>query len=152
MSEPPRERAAGTMELVIGNDAAQIARVSEAMDCLAAEHGIAPTPLVQLQVALDEMVSNVIKYAWPQGGCHTLQVRIEVALGQVRIDISDDGRPFDPRDAPVPQTPLPGQRPRPGGLGVHMVRQFMDRFEYVRIDTVNRLTMIKRCDTDNTEP
>jgi hypothetical protein len=33
-----------------------------------------------------------------------------------------------------------------------MVRQFMDRFEYVRIDNVNRLTMIKRCDTDNTDP
>lgn len=152
MSEPSRGRAAGTMELVIGNDIAQIARVSEAMDRLAAEHRIAPKPLVQLQVALDEMVSNVIKYAWPQGGTHTLQVRIEVALGQVRIDISDDGRPFDPRDAPAPQTPPPGQRPRPGGLGVHMVRQFMDRFEYARVDKVNRLTMIKRCDTDNTEP
>jgi len=140
------------MELVIGNDIAQIARVSEAMDRVAAEHRIAPKPLVQLQVALDEMVSNVIKYAWPQGGTHTLQVRIEVARGQVRIDISDDGRPFDPRDAPAPQTLLPGQRPRPGGLGVYMVRQFMDRFEYARIDNVNRLTMIKRCDTDNTEP
>jgi len=140
------------MELVIGNDIAQIARVSEAMDRLAAEHRIAPKPLVQLQVALDEMVSNVIKYAWPQGGTHTLQVRIAVALGQVQIDINDDGRPFDPCDAPAPQAPLPGQRPRPGGLGVYMVRQFMDRFEYARIDNVNRLTMIKRCDTDNTEP
>ena len=152
MSEPSRGRAAGTVELVIGNDIAQIARVSEAMDRVATKHRIAPKPLVQLQVALDEMVSNVIKYAWPQGGTHTLQVRIEVALGQVKIDISDDGQPFDPRDSPAPQTPLPGRRPRPGGLGVHMVRQFMDRFEYARIDNVNRLTMIKRCDADNTEP
>ena len=58
-----------------------MARVSEAMDRLAAEHGLAPKLLVQLQVALDEMVSNVIKYAWPEGGTHTLQVRIAVGVG-----------------------------------------------------------------------
>ncbi len=142
----------GEVELIIGNDLAEMTRVSEAMDRLAAAHGIAPKLLALLQVALDEMVSNVIKYAWPEGGTHTFQVRIAVGSAQVRIDICDDGRPFDPREAAAPQ-PLPaGQRPRPGGLGVHMVRQFVDRLEYARIDNLNRLTIIKLRDIDNPQP
>ncbi|WP_296492502.1 SpoIIE family protein phosphatase [Rhodoferax sp.] len=149
VGEPAR---AGEIELIIGNELAQMTRVSEAMDRLAAEHGLAPKLLVQLQVALDEMVSNVIKYAWPEGGSHTLQVRIVVDLSQVRIDICDDGRPFDPRESPAPQAMPAGPRPRPGGLGVHMVRQFIDRLAYERIDNTNRLTIIKLRRTDATQP
>jgi sigma-B regulation protein RsbU (phosphoserine phosphatase) len=148
-SEPAR---AGEIELVIGNELAQMTRVSEAMDRLAAEHGLAPKLLALLQVALDEMVSNVIKYAWPEGGSHTLRVRIAVGLVQVQIDICDDGLPFDPREAPAPQAMAAGPRPRPGGLGVHMVRQFVDRLAYERIDNTNRLTIIKLRRTDATQP
>jgi anti-sigma regulatory factor (Ser/Thr protein kinase) len=134
-----------TTELVIRNDIAQLAILSEAMDRIGSEHGLSSKPLSQLQVALDEMVSNVIKYAWPDGGSHEIGVRITVGGGQVEIEITDDGRAFDPLDAPAPQPPPPGLRPRPGGVGVHMVKQFMDRIEYSRMDGRNCLKMTKQC-------
>lgn len=138
----------GATELVIRNDIAQLAILSEAMDRIGVEHGLAPKPLIQLQVALDEMVSNVIKYAWPEGGSHEIRVRITVGRGQVEITVTDDGRAFDPLDAPAPKPPPPGQRPRPGGVGVHMVKQFMDRIEFSRTDGRNCLTMTKQCNVD----
>jgi anti-sigma regulatory factor (Ser/Thr protein kinase) len=135
-----------TTEIRIRNEIAELARVSEAMERIGEEHGLASKTLFQLQVALDETVSNVIKYAWPEGGSHEIRIRIMVGNGQVMLEVADDGRAFDPLSAPAPQTLPPGQRPRPGGVGLHMVRQFMDSIEYARIDGGNRLTLTKRCD------
>jgi len=135
-----------TTELVIRNDIAQLAVLSEAMERIGVEHGLAPKAQFQLQVALDEMVSNVIKYAWPAGGSHLIGVRITVGSGQVEIEITDDGRAFNPLDTPAPQPPPPGNRPRPGGVGVHMVKQFMSKIEYSRTDGRNCLRMIRQSD------
>ena len=135
-----------TTELVIRSDIAQLAILREAMERIGVEYHLAPKPLYQLQVALDEMVSNVIKYAWPEGGSHEIRVRITVSRGQVVIEIADDGRSFDPRDVPAPRPPLPGQRPRPGGVGIHMLRQFVDRIEHARFNGWNYLTLTKQCD------
>jgi len=135
-------------EIRIRNEIAELERVSEAMERIGKEHGLASKTLVQLQVALDETVSNVIKYAWPQGGSHEICVRIMVGTGEVRLEIVDDGRPFDPLSAPAPTVLPPGQRPTPGGVGLHMVRQFMDSIEYARVDGANRLTLTKLYDTN----
>lgn len=136
---------ASITELVLPNEPAAMAAARDAMAQLGAQHGLAARPLHQLQVALDELVSNVVKYAWPEGGRHELRVRISVGSGQVEIEISDDGRMFDPLQAPPPQAPPPGQRPMPGGRGIHMLRQILDRIEYARVDGHNRLTLSKRC-------
>ena len=135
-----------TTNLVIRNEMAQLSILSEAMERFGSEHALAPKPLVQLQVALDEIVSNVIKYAWPEGGTHEIRVRITFDSGKMTIDIADDGRSFDPRRALPPERPPAGQRPRPGGVGLHMVKQFMDGFEYARIDGWNHSTLVKAVD------
>jgi anti-sigma regulatory factor (Ser/Thr protein kinase) len=135
-----------TTDLVIRNDIAQLAILSEAMERFGSKHALAPKLLVQLQVALDEIVSNVIKYAWPDGGSHEIRVRITFDSGKMTIEIADDGRSFDPRRAPPPEHLPAGQRPRPGGVGLHMVKQFMDSFEYARIDGWNHSTLTKAID------
>ena len=141
MPPPP-----GTTNLVIRNDIAQLVLLSEAMERFGSEHALAPKPLVQLQVALDEIVSNVIKYAWPEGGSHEIHVRITFDSGKLTIDIADDGRSFDPRRALPPERLPGGPRPQPGGVGLHMVKQFMDSFEYARIDGWNHSTLTKVVD------
>jgi serine/threonine-protein kinase RsbW len=136
---------ATTMDLVIRNDIAQLALLSAAIERIGREHALAQKPLVQLQVALDEVVSNVIKYAWPEGGSHEIRIQITVDTGKVTIDIADDGRSFDPRNTAPPAPSPPGQRRRPGGVGLHMVKQLMDGFEYARIDGWNHSTLTKHC-------
>jgi serine/threonine-protein kinase RsbW len=138
MPHPP-----STTNLVIGNDIAQLAILSQAMERFGREHAVAPKSLVQLQVALDEIVSNVIKYAWPEGGSHEIRVRVTFDSGTMTIEVADDGRSFDPRRAPPPEHLPAGQRRRPGGVGLHMVKQFMDSFEYARIDGWNHSTLTK---------
>jgi two-component sensor histidine kinase len=62
--------------------------------------------LLQLQVALDEIVSNVIRYAWPEAGAHEIEIRTTVRDDGVEVEIIDDGRMFDPRNAPKRDKPL----------------------------------------------
>jgi serine/threonine-protein kinase RsbW len=133
------------VDLVIRNDLSEIAIVRDALDRLGRDLEVPTRALMQLQVALDEIVSNVIKYSWPDGGKHEFNVRITASATSVSLDIFDDGQPFDPGQAPEPNAPLKGQRPRPGGIGIHMVRKLVDDLAYERIDGRNHTKLIKNC-------
>lgn len=133
-----------TINLAIRNDVADLVAVTNALDRLGEEVGFPTKALMQLQVALDEVLSNVIKYAWPDGGLHKLRVSINAHEIGIEVVITDDGQPFDPCSRPTPELPPAGQRPRPGGVGIHMVKQLVDCFEYRRIDELNRVTLTKR--------
>jgi anti-sigma regulatory factor (Ser/Thr protein kinase) len=137
-----------TTHIVIRNDVADLAILTTAMERVGAEHGMPEKSLFQLQVALDELVSNVIKYAWPAPDAHDIEIRIMVRHDSVEVEIIDDGRMFDPRNAPKRDKPLPGQRPRPGGVGVQMTKQLVDRIDYARIGDRNHTTLTKLCTLD----
>jgi anti-sigma regulatory factor (Ser/Thr protein kinase) len=143
--EASRDVPPSTTELVIRNEIPQLALLSAAIERIGREHALAQKPLAQLQVTLDEIVSNVIKYAWPEGGSHEIRIRIAVDAGKVKVDVADDGMSFDPRNTAPPSPPQSGQRRRPGGVGLHMVRQMMDSFEYTRIGGWNHSTLTKQC-------
>jgi serine/threonine-protein kinase RsbW len=132
-----------TTRIVIRNNAADLASLTAAMERVGAEHGMPEKSLFHLQVALDEIVSNVIKYAWPEGGDHVIEIRITLRDDGVEVEIIDDGRTFDPRDAPKRDKPLPGRRPQPGGVGVQMTKQLVDRIDYARIGNRNHTTLTK---------
>jgi anti-sigma regulatory factor (Ser/Thr protein kinase) len=129
-----------TTDLSIQNDLADLATVRDSLERIGAELGVPSKPLMQLQVALDEIASNVIKYGWPDGGNHALRVRITGHHDRIEVEIVDDGRAFDPRLAPPPA----GRTRTPGGVGIHIVRQLVDRLDYERIEGRNRTVMTKR--------
>ena len=133
-----------SVDLAIRNDMAELAIVTDALDRIREEAAVPGRIVTQLQVALDELLSNIIKYAWPEGGSHELHVHIGVQLGEIQVVIVDDGKPFDPRGEAGPASPQPGREPRAGGLGIHMVKQLVDRLDYARIDGRNRVTLVKQ--------
>ncbi len=134
-----------SVDLLIRNDLSEIAVVRDALDQLGSEFELPARALMQLQVALDEIVSNVVKYSWSDGGKHEFLVRITVSSMGVALDIFDDGQPFDPRGAPEPNPPLEGQRPRPGGVGIHMIKKLVDDLTYERVEGRNHTSLTKKC-------
>ena len=136
--------SAQTIDIAIRNDVAELGSLRDRLERLGRELGIPSKPLMQMQVALDEIVSNVIKYGWPEGGNHRLLVRITARDDRIEVEIVDDGRAFDPRQAPPPERLPAGRRPRPGGVGIHMVKQLVDKVEYERSGGRNRTVMTKR--------
>ena len=135
------------IELVIRNDMAELAAVLDSLERLGNEIGLPEDVLTQLGVGLDELVSNVIKYAWPDGAdgaLHEINIRMRAGAERIEVEIIDDGRAFDPGLAPPPMPPPSGRRPRPGGVGLNMVRQLVDDIHYERVDGRNRTVIRKR--------
>jgi serine/threonine-protein kinase RsbW len=97
-----------------------------------------------IDLALIEAVTNVISYAWDDTREHWVTIRFHASVGEVRIEVSDDGREFNPLTVPLVDTAAPLESRKPGGLGVHMMRQLMDAVEHRRENGRNILTMIKR--------
>lgn len=134
-----------SLEIQLRNETAEAARVRDALDSLGAELLIPARVLMQLQVALDEIVSNVIKYSWPDGARHEFLVRITADTEAVTLEIIDDGVAFDPSQAPALDAVPADRQPRLGGRGIHMIRQLVDGFAYRRVDGRNHTILTKRC-------
>jgi anti-anti-sigma factor len=134
-----------SVDIRIHNDLSEMGIVRTALDDLGRELGIPVRALLQLQVAADEVVSNVIKHSWDDGGRHQFRVRITIQPSRVDLEIVDDGKQFDPT-APSPKVARGGRGPRLGGLGIHMIGKLVDRFTYQRVDGRNHTTLSKTCE------
>jgi sigma-B regulation protein RsbU (phosphoserine phosphatase) len=133
-----------TNAIIMRNDIQQIPTLAEWIDGLEI-----PAELnMQVNLALEEAVSNVMLYAYPDtnsGQVFVEFVRLDDAEGsQIIFTISDSGIPFDPTQKPPVDTTLSAEERSIGGLGIHLVRQLMDKVEYKRQEDKNILTLTKK--------
>lgn len=97
----------------------------------------------QLRMAVDEACSNVIEHAYDGDEDCEINVAVIVAPDRFTIRIRDKGRPFRPQAYRPPDVKRFVQQRRSGGLGVHLMRQLMDRVEYHTRGAVNEVRLIK---------
>jgi anti-sigma regulatory factor (Ser/Thr protein kinase) len=131
---------------VFANDRSEIRRLSDVVERFGAECRLSDDHLVALNLILDEMVSNVIKYGYDDGQHHQIKVEVVVEPSLMTIEVEDDGKPFNPLEAPPPDFTVPIEQRRIGGLGVFIVRTMVDDVAYKREGNRNILTMKKRLD------
>lgn len=96
------------------------------------------------QVALDEVLTNVVDYAFPDGGGAPIEVRVGLADQQVQVEVIDRGVSFDPLSQAAPDTELALEERDIGGLGIHLVRELMDEVSWRRENDCNLLHLRKR--------
>ena len=97
----------------------------------------------QIAVAIDELFSNIAKYAYGQeGGDITIKVDTENEH-LVAITFIDQGKPFNPLEAQEPDINLNAEERGIGGLGVYLVKKTMDEVKYEYADNKNILTIKK---------
>ena len=107
-------------------------------------HQISDAVRQAADLALEEHLTNVMNYAYEDARTHEILVRLEVDSAFFMIEVQDDGRPFNPLEVPPVDTTLPlDQRPI-GGLGIHLIRSFMDEVRYERRANRNILRLRKR--------
>jgi anti-sigma regulatory factor (Ser/Thr protein kinase) len=118
--------------ITIANRRVEIEKAAELIETFGASHGLSPEVIFKLNLALDEVVTNVIAYAYGDQADHQIEITVALDGEVISIRVEDDGEAFNPLDAPVPNLKL-GIDDRPiGGLGVHIVRSVMDALEYHR--------------------
>jgi anti-sigma regulatory factor (Ser/Thr protein kinase) len=96
-----------------------------------------------LDLALTEWVTNVRDYGYGNGCSGSIAIQLAATLSSVSAEVSDDAAPFNPLDRPEVDTTLPMEDKPIGGLGIHMIRKFMDELSYDRVEGKNRLAMKK---------
>lgn len=136
-----------TVELFQLTRRAEIPQLHEKLDSLALEKGIAPEHLHMIQLAVEEYLTNVFNYAFDKEVRPTVKVRLGLQNGEVHLEFEDEGRPFNLLQYPVPDLTLPLDERPIGGLGIHMIRQSMDRVEYRRVGAKNVVLMTKQVKT-----
>ena len=127
------------------NNTDEMARLDRAVDEFGQAEQWPEQMSYHIKLALEEVVMNVINYAYDDDDDHEFEVRVESDREHVVIDIIDDGQPFDPlQEAATPDVEASLEARSIGGLGVFFVKTLMDEVEYRRENDCNRLTLTKR--------
>ena len=141
-----------TLQAAMKNDMQSIARARDLVVDLARIHNMSADVVSHMSIALDEALSNIVKYGYVDDRVHEIRLSLDVSDGMLIAQIEDDGVPFDPLSAPQPKLDVPFEQRGPGGLGVHFIRTLMSDVSYARVAGQNRLTLKKRLDNPRKEP
>jgi serine/threonine-protein kinase RsbW len=98
---------------------------------------------MNINLVLEEAVTNVIFYAFNDEKRHEIIILVSLENKVLKIEIIDDGLPFDPTNRPMPDVTLSAEDREIGGLGIYLIQQIMDTVKYSRIDNNNILTLTK---------
>jgi len=132
------------MSVTLVNDRSEVERLSRLVDAFGVAEGLQPDAIFSVNLALDAVVTNIIRYAHDDGRQHPIVVRLTLVPGVLTVEVEDDGRAFNPLEAPAPDLHASIEDRPIGGLGIHLVRSVMTSVEYRREDGRNLLTMKKR--------
>jgi serine/threonine-protein kinase RsbW len=128
------------LELKVANDLAALPRVAAELESFCSRHGVPYRDVNRLNLALEEVLTNVISYGFPAGGRHEIDVAIRHRDGSLQATVSDGGVPFDPLAQPAPDLAAPAEQRAVGGLGIHLVRALSEAIDYRRDGNRNVLS------------
>ncbi len=131
------------MQIVFKNQPSEKPKVTQALEQFARDNHL-PANIVQAaDLALEEHITNLMDYGLADNHEHQIVVRFALSPDFI-IEVEDDGPPFDPRQLPDVDTTVPLEQRPIGGLGIHLMRRFMDELEYRSEGGRNVLRMRKR--------
>ena len=131
----------GSIRLPATTDSLEALAVFLRREC--EKHEVADDDLPALELISDELASNICRYAYPgEAGEFELTIRFEA--GCCTLQFVDQGLPFDPTQKAPPDTEASIEERDIGGLGILIVRNESERFEYERRGDSNVVTVCTR--------
>lgn len=128
---------------VIENQIGELSTLAEQIDDLAAQWDLAHAMAMNINLVVEEAVSNIIFYAYNNNYKHKIKISISLENKLLTIKITDDGIPFNPLEQQQPDINLPAEERPVGGLGIFLISHMMDELNYIRKGNQNILTLYK---------
>lgn len=138
------------IRFVLRNDLSEIAKLHRELENFGQKCSLSSKTLFELNLILEEVLANVISYAYGDNQLHEIVVCADLRDGELVIDVEDDGRPFNPLQIPPPDLARPLEQRNVGGLGLHLVRELTSSIEYTRREEKNHLVMRKKTEKPET--
>ncbi|MCZ6739023.1 MAG: ATP-binding protein [Actinobacteria bacterium] len=136
----------GRFDLTIPNQLEEIGPVLTKFDEFALSYGLDDAVRRPMLLVLDDLVNNVVSYAYPEGEEAEIRIAAELTEHRLAITIADDGIPFNPFGGTAAEIGGSIEERDIGGLGIHLVTTLMDEYDYSRRSGRNVVTIVKNLD------
>lgn len=130
--------------ITIQNRLGELAKVDAFVEELGNELGLDMESQMNLNLVLEEMVSNIIYYAYPQDVDAEIELTAESDGKEITFFLSDQGREFDPTLKDDLDTDVNPADREIGGMGIFIVKNIMNEVTYQRLEGRNLVTMKKK--------
>lgn len=130
-------------EIKISNNLDEISILATFIEELGEELSLSAETTMNINLALEEAVANIIMYAYPSQEQHNILLRVTSTKKQLIFLLTDKGASFDPTQVEEVDITLPIEERPVGGLGIFLIRSIMNEISYQRIDNENQLIMKK---------
>ena len=130
----------------IRNNYAELERAIREITRLLESGGMAPHFIRVVDLGLEEVITNILKYGYDDPKEHEIEIALLTADSELLMEVTDDGHEFNPLEHPEPDADKPLEDRQPGGLGISFVRKLFDEARYRREAGKNILTLRKRVD------
>lgn len=127
----------------IKNEIAEISKLAPFLEEIGKELSLPPNLVISLNLALEEAVSNVILYAYPQKLGEEIDINVSKREKTLIFTIKDKGVEFDPTKIPDADVSLSAEDRKIGGLGIFLIKKIMNEVSYERIEQTNVFTLKK---------
>lgn len=139
------------LSIRVANDLKELSVIAERVDAFCGEREISPAVAYQVNLSLDELLTNTISYGYADGAQHEIQIDLSIDGDQLTIRIEDDARQFDLTDSDpnTADTDSGLDERTPGGLGIFFVHQMMDTVSYRRENNKNVVLLGKKLESED---
>lgn len=131
------------LSIQLKNSFSELSRLKDALHQYCEFRELPSNIVFALTLSLDEVLTNVISYGYDDHDEHLINVTLRSGRGVIEVSVEDDGKPFNPLEFSTPDLKCPIDERPVGGLGIYLVRTYMNELEYARAGGKNRLTMRK---------
>jgi serine/threonine-protein kinase RsbW len=108
------------------------------------DRGVGETTVYRVNLALEELITNIIKHGYKDYDQHEIHVTLEVGEQEIKTVIEDDGKPFDPLAWTKTETKDSLETRPVGGLGISLIKDLLDNLSYRREGNKNILEIKAR--------
>jgi len=127
--------------LTIKNTIPEISRMSHWLTNSLASYGLSNSIQFRFDLCANEAVTNIISYAYPDQGTHEINLILTINTDKATLNIEDDGIAFNPLKVPEHSQPRTLNEAKIGGLGIDLIRHYVDDFNYQRLNDKNSFSM-----------
>ena len=126
------------------NDQSELDRLCRNCEELGKSIGLSDKTIFDMNLALDELFTNIISYGFQDHHEHIIKINITIEGDQLQMRIEDDGVPFNPLAVKAPDIQCGVEDCQIGGLGIHLIRKIMDDVQYQRLSGKNILLLQRK--------
>ena len=127
----------------ITNQSDQIDTVRKFFDDYSKENKLTEKTVHDIQMALDELLTNIVNYGYEDTDEHRIDVRFGINDNALMVEIVDDSKPYNILEQENPDISLSVEDKPIGGLGIFLIKKLMSNVDYYTKEGKNHLVMTK---------